>query len=379
MSLIVSTTQNADIGDILCPTFDGMRFTLSVSPAHIRGGHDVLALESVRSRISAVSHRIYDINFTHHLWPFVRDAHGVHVTEDENIAHFRQMLALQEITGITVTPVFNNIYVPNTFRVLERFVEGLKPLYDAGLRSISIPHVLWLKMGLLQKAFPNMIFKNTVLRRVRTAQEFWNHAEAGFHYVNLDRTLVRDATELHLIRKAQIVFKEKFGRYVTTSLLDAEGCLGACALWEEHYQHTLTHDRSDESYSTSLKVFRYPQKFSCMAIGIPGDNFWMAVGLPYYINDLEEICSYFDVIKLAGRRSFYSLTDCLERIENFGQQRNDMLIGVPESFVRAASQAHTVPLVARWRKAVKTCRFQCWRCSICAELLVNTKSRGSAQ
>lgn len=348
---------------------DEMRFTISVSPTHVRGGMDLLALHSVRERMCRVAHRIQDVNFTHHAAPYHRDAHGVFVTVEENEAHLRQMLALQEATGIVVSPVFNDITVPNTFKTLETFVESLKPLVDQGIRSISVPHVLWLKMGLIQKNFPGLTLKNTVLRRVRTAQDFWNHAEAGYDYVNLDRVLVRDQTELYAIRQAQRSFEERFGKRVLTSLLDAEGCLGACALWEEHYQHTLSHSRTDESVAASLEVFRYPQEFSCMAIGVPGDNFWMSVGLPYFREDLEAMCGLFDVIKLAGRRSFHSLGDCLTRIERFGSGDGPLVQGVPESFERLVRDQNMAPFVDRWREAVRGCRFQCWRCSICSELL----------
>jgi len=353
-----------------------MRFTISVSPAHLRGGHDVLATEYVRDRIRALAHRIHDINFTHHLWPFLRDAHGVYVTEDENRGHLRQLLALQEATGVTVTPVFNNVHTPNTAAALTRFADGLAPLVDAGLRSITVPHVLWVKMGVLQKRFPRLSLKDTVLRRVRTAQDFWNHAEAGYHVVNLDRTLVRDRPELKAVREAQDAFERRCGRRVLTALLDGEGCLGACALWEEHYQHTLTHERTDEAGSESHAVFRYPQEFSCMAIGIPGDNVWMNVGLPPFREDREEVCGLFDVVKLAGRGSFYSLDDCLTRIETFERADGPLVAGAPEPLRAVIGQPALAPLVARWRSAARTCRFQCWRCGICAELLVRAGQGG---
>jgi len=87
---------------------------------------------------------------------------------------------------------YNNIYTSNSYNNLELFVKNFKRLYNMGIRNVSIPHILWLKMGLLQKTFPDLSIKNTVLRRVRNGQEFWNYAEAGFDYINLDRIIVRD-------------------------------------------------------------------------------------------------------------------------------------------------------------------------------------------
>lgn len=348
---------------------DRVRFTISVSPSHLRGGIDLLATAKVRKRLAAVAHRIHDINFTHHIEPLTRDAHGVFLTADENEAHLRQLLSVQEDTGITVTPVFNNVLAPNTYDALRQFVRGLEPLVERGIRSISVPHVLWLKMGSIQRAFPDLTLKNTVLRRVRTGQDLWNHAEAGFDYINIDRVLVRDRGALRELAQARQAFEDRYGRRVVLSMLDAEGCLGACALWEEHYQHTLTHPRTDENLDQATAVFREPQQYSCMAIGHPWLNFPMSVGLPWFREDLEEVCAYFDVIKLAGRKSFLSLGDCLHRVETFGQSDDDLRPGAPDELRQALSDPDGQQAVAAWRSAIKACRFQCWRCSRCAELI----------
>jgi hypothetical protein len=113
-----------------------------VSPALVRGNLRVLENVSIVERFRASADRIHDINFTHHLEPFMRDAHGVFLTADENEAHLRQMLWLQERTGITVAPVFNDVHVPNTFEMLERFAEGLAPLVERGIRCVTVPHTL---------------------------------------------------------------------------------------------------------------------------------------------------------------------------------------------------------------------------------------------
>ena len=75
------------------------------------------------------------------------------------------------------------------------FVENLKPLYERGLRCITIPHAHWVVMG-LHKEFPEMEIKNTILRKVSTGQDFIYAAEQGFDYINLDRILMRDIEEL---------------------------------------------------------------------------------------------------------------------------------------------------------------------------------------
>jgi len=158
------------------------KFSLSISPSFSRSNLKMLVSDSFVGRIKRNADKIFDLIFTCHIEPFMVDAHGVFLTEAENAIHLRHMAKLQEKTGIPVSPVFNNIHVPNTYENLELFVENFKPIYDMGIKSMTMPHMLWMKMGLLQKTFPDLYIKNTVLRRVRNGQDFWNHAEAGFNY-----------------------------------------------------------------------------------------------------------------------------------------------------------------------------------------------------
>ena len=365
-----STPTEPDAAPVGRSRLARMQLTLSVSPAMVRGNLDLLATDFVVERFRKVAPRVHGVNFTCHLDPFFQDAHGVFLTPEENGIHLRQMVAFQARTGITVTPVFNNIYVPNTRSVLLRFVESVKTLRDLGIRSISVPHLLWMKMGLLQRDFPEMQLKNTVLRRVRDAQDFWNHAEAGFDYINLDRLLVRDLVGLREIRAAQRKFAQMSGKSVVTSLLHAEGCLGACALLDEHYQHTLTHEGTRESPPAALEVFRYPPQLACQTVGDPTYNFLLAAGLPLYRADLEQVCELFDVVKLAGRGSFHSLGDCLQAAEVIGDESRDELSpGVPEVFRAMVGRPELQLWLERWRRTVRTCRFQCWRCDMCSEIM----------
>lgn len=364
----MSTPVFGDGGSTARHGLDSLRFTLSVSPAHVRGGLDLLATDRIRRRLATCAARIHDINFTCRVTPFVRDAHGVFVTREENEAHLRQMLALQQETGITVSAVFNDVLVPNTEEELRRFVGNLRPLVERGLRSISVPHVLWMKMGLLQKAFPDLRIKNTVLREVLSGQDFWNHAEAGYDYVNLDRRILRDRAALAEVREAQQAFEQRFGKHVETAVIHGEGCVGNCALIPEHYHHTLSHPHVDENVSASLEVFRLPTEFSCRVVGHPNVNLPRNVGLPCFADDAIEVCAYFDIVKLAGRRSYLSIGDALDALEHLGETEGPFLWGIPPEFPSLLSDPEAGPLLERWRRVTRTCRYQCWRCSLCTEL-----------
>jgi len=217
-----------------------MRFTISVSPALSRFNLSVLLHDEMVERLRRIAPRIHDINFTCHIAPFMIDAHGVTVGDSENTVHLRQMVELQERTGIRVTPVFNNIYLPNTRRNLELFVESFKPLYEMGIRSVSIPHILWLKIGLFQRTFPDVGIKNTVLRKVHSGQEFWNCAEAGYEYVNLDQSIARDLRVLKEVARRRLASTNSPGGTSSHRSLPVRGALAParsvtstiCTLWD---------------------------------------------------------------------------------------------------------------------------------------------------
>lgn len=346
-----------------------IKFTISVSPALSKFNMNILSNDNILDKLKNIADRIYDINFTCHIPPFEVDAHGVNLSDIENQIHLKQMAALQEKTGIPVTPVFNNIFVPNTYENLAMFVENFKPLYDLGIRSVSIPHVLWMKIGLFQKTYADVRIKNTVLRKVRSGQDFWNHAEAGFSYINLDQEVARNRRVLKEIHSAQIKFKEVTGKQIVTSIITGEGCLGNCALKDEHYLHTMTHHDTKNPVKNT-EIFRYPQYFSCLSTTDPLINSPMFLGLPPYRDDLDEICSFFDVIKLVGRRAFQSFSDCIDIIESITNGKSEFALP-PSDIIKCL---HEKPekyqtALTRWRKSVKNCRFQCWQCNICSDLI----------
>jgi len=148
---------------------------------------------------------IYDIYFTCRIPPFTQDAMGAVFREEDRDVIFENAMIIQKALGIKISATFNNINVSPKFENYKLFVDNLKPLYEKGLRCITIPHGHWVAMG-LKKHFPEMEIKNTILRKVATGQDFWYNADQGFDYINLDRILMRDVEELKNIKKAQLKY-----------------------------------------------------------------------------------------------------------------------------------------------------------------------------
>jgi hypothetical protein len=347
------------------PNISGIKFTLSVSA--IATTQNFFKNDNIINLFRLYSHLIYDINFTCRIPPFHTDAHGVFIDPELNRAHLEDMLHLQDRLNIKVSPVFNNIYVAPTIENLELFVENFKPLYDKGIRSITQPHSLWMKFGLLQKQFPDLEIKNTVLRRLKTAQDFWNFAELGFDYVNIDRVLMRDLKSLKEIKRAQEKFYEKNGKYVYLSILTNEGCLGDCSYWEEHYQHTLTHPDINSSEKCDAIFNRVKLMNDCSSAPLFALN---KVFLSPFREDLEELAQYFDVIKVAGRKTphanYEHLTVWFPLLSG-----TDIFALPPNLLIRKCYEEGNETLkksLNKWRKIIKNCRFQCWNCDVCEEL-----------
>ncbi len=359
-SFLGSKPESARVRDY--PHTGRVRFSLAV-PCNLPT--EVLRDTGFLEALKGMRDDIFDLNFTCHIPPFTRDAYGVFQSPMQAQVHIRDVLRLQERTGIRVSALFNNIYVPPTKENLQLFVENLRPLYELGLRSATVPHTLWMKWGALQRAFPDLFIKNTVLREVRSGQDLWNAAMAGFDYVNLHRVVSRDRPALQEIRRAQAKFAKDYGKTVLISLLDGEGCQGSCGLWVEHYQHTLQHPDTDDPDRRG-EIFRMPIAVSCMK----GDEFprqFSAVNLSPFRDDLEELLEYVDVLKMGSRLNRESFTRLLGQVRMIKVRvQPDAQPGMGEPPIPPGSPQAKV--TENWRRMIKTCRFQCWNCSLCADM-----------
>jgi len=319
-------------------------------------------------RLVRARDHIYDANVTCRVPPFTTDAMGPIVDPTGAQMHVADALRLQARTGVRVSGLFNNIYVPPTQENLELFVRGLEPLYEQGLRSITVPHTLWLKFGLIQRRFPDMTLKSTVLRRVRSGQDFWNLAEAGFDYVMIDRLALRDRRVLKQIRAAQGVFATRYGKRVVLAALVAERvCRGDCPFWEEHYQHTMTHPDAG-SVQKFEAVFETPQSYSCKKFYNP----FSSPILPPFRADLAEVAEFFDVAKWNGRVSGVPGLDVsLDFLDDLLRGDGELVPYTASWYTNQLRNYQALPsatLLGKWRKVTKSCGFQCWGCSLCTEL-----------
>lgn len=316
---------------------------------------------------------IFDVYFTVRIPPFLQDAMGATFTEDALVQMFKNAIAIQNETGIIVSATFNNINVPATYENLQIFKSNLKYLYDAGLRSMTIPHTHWMLTGELQKEFPEMYIKNTVLRNVNTPQQFWNAAEAGFDYINIDRKLLRDEEMLKRIKEAQTKFHKEKGKYIPIAILANEGCRGNCPVMGEHYG---INNSSGSGIPGTDKPYFYQEisKVSCPKWRLEDEAYSLKIAnIPPYRKDVEDILKYVDVLKMHGREGFGLMNDTIQFVESYVNDEEEL----HDISVRHLIEDLEVDekKLAMWRKHIKNCQFECWNCHLCDELVQSAKNK----
>lgn len=303
---------------------------------------------------------IFDIYFTCRIPPFLQDAMGdlFYSTEDLNYL-IDLAIFIQKITGVKISATFNNINISPSQENLDIFIKSFKPLYDAGIRSVTIPNSHWVATGQLQKEFPDLFIKNTILRNVTRANEIVDLANIGFNYINLDRDLMRDADSLLKIKKAK-EYCSSIGKPVMISLLANEGCKGNCAFMDEHFCFNNCRLEGPQYLNSAIS------RVSCTKWDIEDKaiDFKNAIFSPWKEDWDKYLKEYgIDVFKLHGRENRDRLFESLGIIEKYSQNRKFLF----ESFEYFYNNSDKNSLDS-WRNKIENCKFDCWSCGFCDKL-----------
>lgn len=302
---------------------------------------------------------IYDFYFTCRIPPFHQDAMGDIFEGGQDSTDYLIELALyiQEATGVTASAVFNNIEVRPSQQNLDLWILNFRQLYEAGIKSATIPHTHWMATGQIKKEFPDLFVKNTILRNVNEPRDIEKLAKAGFDYINLDRDLMRDHDKLLRFKKA----KEKYG--VKLSLLANEGCLGGCIMMDEHYQFNNTRMNGPQYFTDPIS------RVSCMkwdredqSVALKTANF------PPWREDWEEFLTDLgiDVIKMHGRESLTRLRETIEIVKKYADGE-EILYSHFNDFIEETNMIDKP--INIWRNKIKNCKFDCWDCGYCDKII----------
>tara|TARA_B100000963_G_scaffold124129_1_gene108298 strand:+ start:16721 stop:18352 length:1632 start_codon:yes stop_codon:yes gene_type:complete len=292
---------------------------------------------------------IYDIYFTCRMPPFEQDAMGDVFENPMDLIDVA--LKLQDATGIRMSATFNNTLVPVTQQNLDIFITNFQVLYDAGIRSVTIPHTHWVATGQIQKQFPELLIKNTILRQPETAKDVANLGKEGFHYVNIHRDLMRDRETLERIRKAADKYNLKI------ALLANEGCHGGCSMMKEHFEYNNNRKDNPQYFNDPIS------RVSCAKWDVqdPATPLKQA-NIPPWREDWIDLLNVVDVFKMHGRENVQRFYETMRIVENFAQGK-EILFDTFNQYLQDNTLENR-PIDA-WRKIIKTCKFDCWDCNFC--------------
>ena len=303
-------------------------------------------------------HLIYDLYFTSRMPPFMQDAMGeVFSTTNDAQQVVKNSLFIMQQTGIPLSATFNNIWIRPDQKNLDTFIQNFRFLYDNGVRIATIPHTSWVSTGQIQREYPDLYIKNTILREVCKANEIVSLAEVGFDYINLDRDVMRDRELLDRLKTAKEYCAEK-GKPVKLSLLVNEHCWGGCPIMPEHYQYNSTREGSQPQYFNS-EISR----ISCSTWdAYDSSHVLKEANLPPWKEDWEEFLDVIDVFKMHGREDAMRLKESMDLIERW-EKGNDILYPEYKKYMKDIKLKESP--INNWRTKIKTCKFDCWDCNYC--------------
>ena len=305
---------------------------------------------------------IYDLYFTCRMPPFEQDSMGDVFQGDVRQLFYNAQAISEDAGGIPLSATFNNIYIRPDMEHLDLFVKNFHQLYAQGIKIATIPHTSWVSTGILQKEFPELKIKNTILRNVSKPNEVVALAKAGFHYINLDRDVMRDHEQLKKIKKAKDHCAD-IGKPVELSLLANEGCWGGCSMMDEHYHFNNTRTESIPQY------FNDPiSTHSCSLWDIEDNSHALkAANLPPWKEDWEEFLDLgVDVFKMHGRENAMKLMESMAVIEAWASDSPMITTDFQEYMEDLKIPDSPITL---WRDKIKTCNFDCWDCNYCENVV----------
>lgn len=307
-------------------------------------------------------HLIYDLYFTCRIPPFSQDAMGDIFVKDPVRGTTINALWISEQSGIPLSATFNNMWVRPDQKNLDLWIENFRSLYDKGIHIVTLPHTTWVSTGQIQKEFPELFIKNTILREVTRPNEVVAAAKAGFHYVNLDRDLMRDRKQLERIMDAK-EYCASIGKPVKLSLLANEGCWGGCPIMPEHYQFNCTRTGDGPQYfnDSISRVSCSTWQYEDAAVSLKAAN------IPPWREDWQEFLDLgIDVFKMHGRESMMRLKESMDIIERW-DSGEELLFPQLDPYMEDLEMKDRP--IDIWRDKIKTCKFDCWDCNYCESVI----------
>ena len=306
---------------------------------------------------------IYDLYFTARMPPFNQDAMGdVFLSAEDEKNAIENSIWISNQADIPLSATFNNLQIRPSQENLDIFIANFKILYEYGVKIITVPHTSWVMTGQIQKEFPDIFIKNTILREVTKANEIVSLAKAGFNYINLDRDLMRDQDQLRRLKEAK-EYCASIGKPVKFSMLANEGCWGGCPIMPEHYHYNSTRGPLNAQYfnDSISRVSCHTWDHQDTSASLKSAN------LPPWKKDWEQMVDLgIDVFKMHGREAATRLRESMDIVERW-RNNEDLLFPTFNDYIEDLSLSERP--IDIWREKIKTCKFDCWDCNYCESVV----------
>lgn len=305
---------------------------------------------------------IFDIYFTARISPFDQDAMGTIFSNEDTETLIYNALVIQNATGIPVSATFNNKFISPNYQNMKIWINSFKPLYEMGIRSVTLPFTSWLMFGEIQKVYPDLYIKNTILWALSEPRQIYDAFINGFDYVNLDRNLMRSQEKLKSINEARNAAEQKLGKRLRLSLLYNESCVGNCPIQEEHYLYN-THNNQGNQPQVFFKSEM--NKISCTQWEKQDKSYGFKRANVVYNNGFLEGLNMIDVFKLHGRENKNVFENSLGIISHFDTQtplRDEFAILKGKYKIQDS-------IWNEWLNTIRNCNFDCWKCNVCDSMI----------
>ena len=137
-------------------------------------------------------------------------------------------MVIQEATGIPVSATFNNKFISPNYQNMKIWIDSFKPLYDIGIRSVTWPFTSWLMFGEIQKVYPDLYIKNTILWALQRQERQCRRQKCFLRCLSL---WLKTKSHIRHLDNLLLKCSYKGGRvYAKAKIL-----LGNWWLWEQRY------------------------------------------------------------------------------------------------------------------------------------------------
>jgi hypothetical protein len=221
------------------------------------------------------------------------NAMGVYISDDK---HLDDLFKIQDELNVPISLTLNSIVQPPDLmaenQMLHQFINWLGEYYERGLRRCTLSFVHLMATGVLQKKFPEMIWKSSVFQNVDSPQQFIDFAHCGYNVIQLGRNVNRNTDLLPEFKR----LAEKYN--VKTSMTVTDNYLPNSPFRPEHDSWHETMEINSNSYRGAwglLTTDRWTTKDTENLPRLNNNLVWMSEDV------LEYYFDHVDIFKYTGR------------------------------------------------------------------------------